>query len=315
MNRVRTVFGMMAGLVMSGSVFAQSNNATGPGPVVVGNHVWASWEVFEASGARCATTEPNANTMDAVEAAVARFLNVNGGAVNRAAGVAVIPVSVHVINNGTSPASGNVPDSMIADQIQVLNDSYGGATGGAATSFQFVLDGITRTTNAQWYVMQPGTAAERDAKTALHVGDAATLNFYTANPGGGLLGWATFPWDYTSDPSMDGVVVLFSSLPGGGAVPYDEGDTGTHEVGHWMGLYHTFQGGCTRRNDQVSDTPAERSSAFGCPLGRDTCTGRRFPGADPVTNFMDYSDDSCMFEFTPGQSTRADSMMATYRGF
>ena len=218
-----------------------------------------------------------------------------------------IDVYFHVINNGSGIENGDVPDSQINAQITVLNNAY------APWDWSFRLVSTDRTTNSSWYTMGPGTTAEQQAKAALRQGSADDLNLYTANPGGGLLGWATFPSSYRSNPSNDGVVVLFASLPGGSAYPYNEGDTATHEIGHWMGLYHTFQGGCGGRGDYVSDTPAEKSAAFGCPEGRDTCTQRRHAGLDPIHNFMDYTDDACMYEFTAGQDARMDSMFTTYR--
>jgi hypothetical protein len=195
---------------------------------------------------------------------------------------------------------------MIADQMAVLNTGF--ATWG--WSFNWVV--TTRTDNSTWYNGCYGTS-ETAMKTALRQGTAKDLNIYTCNPSNGILGYATFPSSYASAPLKDGVVLLHSSLPGGSAAPYNEGDTATHEVGHWMGLYHTFQGGCNGSGDYVDDTPAERSAAYGCPAGRDSCTGKRSLGHDPIENFMDYTDDSCMFKFTSGQDARMDSLYTTYR--
>lgn len=219
-----------------------------------------------------------------------------------------IPVVVHVIQENSTRAGGNIPDSMIHAQIDVLNESFAGATGGAPTAFGFTLQSINRVTNPSWYPINYGSSTERSMKRSLRTGGAETLNLYLGDLSSGLLGWATFP--QRSINKLDGVVVLNESLPGGTATNYNLGDTGTHEVGHWLNLYHTFQGGCSGSGDGVSDTPAEASPAYQCPTGRDTCSSA---GVDPIHNFMDYTYDSCMYEFTPGQASRMLTAWNAYR--
>mgnify|MGYP001792729787 CR=1 FL=1 len=133
---------------------------------------------------------------------------------------------------------------------------------------------------------------------------------YTGNLGSDLLGWSDLPVDYASNPKDDGVVVQFQSLPGGNLSPYNLGDTATHEIGHWMGLFHTFEGGCSTSGDLVADTPPEKSPAYDCQTNRNTCSA---PGLDPVKNFMDYTDDSCMNTFSKGQGDRIDMQFSKYR--
>jgi len=211
-----------------------------------------------------------------------------------------VDVYVHVVHNG---AKGRLSSSTISDQIAVLNAAY------SSTGWSFNLVSTDYTDSSRWYTGCAGSY-ESTMKSTLRQGSADDLNLYTCNPTDGSLGWSTFPWEYSGDPDNDGVVILYSTFPGGTAAPYDEGDTATHEVGHWMGLYHTFQGGCSSKNDRVSDTPAERTATYGCPVGQNTCSGA---GDDPIDNFMDYTDDSCMDNFTSGQDTRIDSSFSAYR--
>lgn len=122
-----------------------------------------------------------------------------------------IPVHFHTITN--TRGDGAVPTSQINAQIDVINEAY--KTGG----WKFELASTDVTANNDWYTTEPGAASERQMKSALRKGNADELNLYSANIGGGLLGWATFPKDYESDKEMDGVVFLYTSMPGGGATP------------------------------------------------------------------------------------------------
>ncbi|KAJ7232728.1 Metalloprotease [Mycena rebaudengoi] len=222
---------------------------------------------------------------------------------------ATLNIFYHVVSEDETLDGGNVPDDQLEAQTAVMNAAYAGS------GITWVTAGVTRTVNATWFnSVSDVSPLQTDMKVALRTGGAADLNVYTvgfkSGDAAGLLGYATFPFSYADDPNDDGVVMLFSSLPGGTAVPYNLGQTLTHESGHWVGLFHTFQGGCSASGDMVSDTPPERSPNFGCPTTRDSCSG---DGVDPIHNYMDYSDDVCMTEFTAGQIERLKAQMSTFR--
>jgi hypothetical protein len=224
---------------------------------------------------------------------------------------ATVPVYVHVVTAG---AVGNLTGEQIAGQIDVLNLTYAGGEGGARSGFSFQLAGVTRTDNAAWFYAGPGGTAEHTMKQTLRRGGAGTLNLYSTTAGD-YLGWAYLPSivDKPGQAYLDGVVVDWESIRGTSttyAGRYDEGETGTHEVGHWLNLEHTFYGGCNAKGDFVDDTPAQRSPTNGCPEGKDTC---RQPGLDPIHNYMDYSFDSCYTEFTAGQVQRMQDAWLHYR--
>jgi len=263
---------------------------------------------------RCATDERGKKMSAPDKAQIDRWISEN-----KIAAGGVIPVNFHVIYG--RQGEGNVPESWLDAQVTVLNNNfagknYGGSPvpGAANTGYTFVKSSVTRTNNRKWFGMTPGSTFESQAKNALVVNPTGSLNFYTCKPGQNLLGWATFPWNLAGNPNMDGVVVHYASLPGGSLAPYNLGGTGSHEVGHWVGLYHTFQGGCgsdcSTTGDLVCDTPAQGTATSGCPAGKNTCAAA---GDDPIHNYMDYSTDICYDNFTSGQDARADFMMSTHR--
>jgi hypothetical protein len=327
MTRTTAVFFMLgisatlSGAGPADALDAPRSRAPRPGLQTDGTFVgpdgtsYVSLQAFVENGGRCGVRPVDEITEAEVGREVAAYSGSPAPA-ELAPGGVLVEVYFHVIQqNGTAGVSGTgyVPPSWLDAQIEVLNAAFTGqgpGGTGADTPFRFVKAGTDYTVNASWYAAGPGTSAESQMKNALRVGTAEDLNVYT-NSGAGLLGWATFPFSYQGNPRSDGVVCYWASLPGSTFVPYNLGDTATHEVGHWLGLYHTFQGGCGGSGDSVGDTPYERSPAFGCPTGLNTCL--EYKGLDPIQNFMDYTDDACMFRFSRGQSLRMDTLWTAYR--
>jgi hypothetical protein len=224
---------------------------------------------------------------------------------------ATVPVYFHVITDG---ATGSLTARQINDQIAVLNRTFAGGEGGARTGFSFRLAGVTRTDNAAWFYAGPGGTEEHSMKATLHQGGANALNLYSTTAGP-YLGWAYLPniVDQPGQAYLDGIVIDWESMRGTSttyAGQFDQGETATHEAGHWLNLEHTFYGRCSAKGDFVDDTPAERIPTSGCPEGKDTCPA---PGTDPIHNYMDYSFDSCYTEFTAGQAQRMRDAWLFYR--
>ena len=218
----------------------------------------------------------------------------------------MIPVYVHVM--AAPEGKGEVSRSRIADQVDVLNAAFAGAQApglAADTGIRFALADVDRFADAAWHKDRESSTYRARTRR----GGARALNVWLV--GFNDLGVATFPWDYARNPRVDGVRVHFGTLPGGDVRHYDRGMTLVHEVGHWLGLYHTFQGGCTDLNDEVADTAAQAVATEGCPAGQDSCG---LPGTDPVHNYMDYSHDACYDQFTPGQAGRMQQLLVAYRG-
>jgi hypothetical protein len=213
-----------------------------------------------------------------------------------AADATSVPVYVHVMRDAAG--NGDVTNRQISRQVAVLNGAF------SDTPYSFDLAGVDRYNNNTWHKDRQSSTYRSQTRQ----GGADALNIWLVEFK--FLGIATFPWDYAQKGEIDGIRVHFDSLPGGSITNFNLGETATHEAGHWLGLYHTFQGGCTELNDEVEDTPAQDGPTSGCPEGRDSCP---LPGLDPIHNYMDYSIDSCYTEFTPGQTERMNDAWDAYR--
>lgn len=173
---------------------------------------------------------------------------------------------------------------MLSDQLAVLNADF------APHDIAFNLLGTDRIINAGWAVDNNEIAM----KTALRKGGYGDLNVYfQVRLMKNFLGYAQLPGPITPGSFAfirDGVSLNAQTVPGGSQATFNLGKTATHEVGHWLGLYHTFNGNsCTGPGDLVDDTPVQAGYSTGCPIGRDSCPNH--PGLDPIHNYMDYTDE------------------------
>lgn len=243
-----------------------------------------------------------------------------------------IPLVVHVLHNGEPIGSGpNITDAQVLSQVTVMNEDFRRMVGtpgyntdpdGADVEVEFVMaqrtpdgcptNGINRvnicqdgTDQADVQFWKTQTIWDRDLYmnmwSSKYVGDLTTILGFAQFPGGsantdGVSAGHTY---FGSSDYDDGTFAL--------SPPYDKGRTMTHEVGHYLGLLHTFQGGCGG-GDQVADTPAVDDPNYGCPTGHQSCGT-----VDMIENYMDYTDDTCMNIFTNGQKARVQAILASSR--
>ncbi|KAL7808114.1 hypothetical protein V8C44DRAFT_366913 [Trichoderma aethiopicum] len=215
-----------------------------------------------------------------------------------------VDVHIHIVAESQDDAAGNLSDDVVHEQIKVLSSDY------APADIFFSLKSIDRTSNAtwangtdlhgMWHQLRKGTYRD------LNLYFVPTLEYY------GFCSMPTTGDDLVDSVWQDGCTIRSDTVPGGSAVNYNLGKTVTHEVGHWFGLWHTFEGGCDGDGDYVADTPAQAAASDGCPPeGQDSCPNQ--PGKDAFHNFMDYSSDACYREFTPGQMNRMRRVWYAYR--
>lgn len=288
---------------------------------------------MEVLAAQLAADPTQAQRMAAIEAHVQRVqanASLQRGLTAAATGPIVIPVVVHVLYN---TAAQNISDAQVQSQIDVLNEDfrklnadytktpalYAGLV--ADANVQFVLAKRTPAGAATSGIIHKQTNTKswgtNDAmKNSKRGGDDAWdatkyLNLWACNLGQGLLGYAQFPGGAAS---TDGVVMLYSAFgsrakfPGGTYTnTYDLGRTATHEVGHWLNLRHIW-GDASCGNDQVGDTPTQQTANYGCPtFPHATCSNQ----GDMSMNYMDYTNDACMYMFSTGQSARMNALFAS----
>lgn len=232
-------------------------------------------------------------------------------------GIIEIPVVVNVLYRTNAQ---NVSTAQIQSQIDVLNkdfsatnadynltSTYNGVKSGDV-NVRFVLDQVIRksTNKRSWSL---NDAMKKSSQGGINPASPATkLNLWVCNLSSGYLGYAQFPG---GSSATDGVVIDDNAFgtTGSASAPFNKGRTATHEVGHWMNLRHIW-GDANCGNDQVGDTPLHNTANYGCPAAghKSTCTGTP---VEMTMNYMDYTDDACMYMFSTGQKARMLAVFAT----
>ena len=226
-----------------------------------------------------------------------------------------IPVVVNVLYRTTAE---NISDTQIQSQIDVLNKDFS-ATNSDLQGYNGLFKSIAANYNINFSLVK--TVRKATTKTSWGTRDAmksakkggidatspsTTLNLWVCTIGGGILGYAQFPGGQLA---TDGVVIdsKYFGLSGAANAPYNLGRTATHEVGHWLNLRHIW-GDATCGSDLVSDTPTHNTANYGCPPldnHPSTCAGNPI---EMTQNYMDYTDDPCMFMFTAQQRVRSRAL-------
>lgn len=339
MKKISTLFlSALSLLTLGTSAFAQKTNPTSPRPV------------------RCYSDEHKAQEIAANPAAAINYQmaesriqnwmathpqNFTVKTSNGQPPVVTIPVVVHIVYNTTAQ---NISNTQVYTQLARLNADFrknNTDTNSVRNTFKTIAGDAqiefclaVRDPNNQ---PTTGILRKQTTKTSFSTNDAVKytaqggedawntskyLNLWVCNLSGGVLGYAQFPG---GTAATDGVVITYSAFGDGGTAqaPYNKGRTATHEVGHWLNLYHTFQGGCTgmsaancaSQGDMCCDTPPVSSANFGCPSSTVNSCSETYSGnrVDNWENYMDYTDDACMYMFSFDQIARMQACINTTR--
>jgi hypothetical protein len=228
--------------------------------------------------------------------------------------VVTIPVVVHVVYK---TAAENIPLTQINSQIAVLNadfrklnaDATPNVFGNVAADCEvnFVLSQVIRKSTTKTSFSTNDGVKKATTGGSDPVSPATQLNIWVCTQSNGILGYAQFPG---GSSATDGVVIDNRAFGSVGTLyaAYNKGRTATHEVGHWFNLRHIW-GDAACGSDLVSDTPTHNTANYGCPAAghKSTCTGTP---VEMTMNYMDYTDDACMYMFSAGQKARLQATLA-----